>query len=117
MYLFVKDADELTVKRINDVNAEITKRVNEINSSPNKSILIKSRKFLAGGTLESNNCFIVTDDIPPNDEKDMLHKKVTILPMSAWEDIDVPVVESIACMLPTHLLIWWQSLESIQSLN
>lgn len=117
MYLFVKDADELTVKRINDVNANITKCVNEINSSPNKSILIKSRKFLAGGTLESNNCFIVTDDIPPNDEKDMLHKKVTILPMSAWEDIDVPVVESIACMLPAHLLLWWQSLESIQHLT
>ena len=117
MYLFAKDADELTVKRINDVNAEITKCVNEINSCPNKSILIKSRKFLAGGTLESNNCFIVTDNIPPNDEKDMPHKKVTILPMSAWEDIDVPIVERVAVVLPPYLLIWWQSLESIQAVN
>ena len=117
MYLFAKDAGELTVKRINDVNAEITKCVNEINSSPYKSILIKSRKFLAGGTLESNNCFIVTDDIPPDDEKDIQHKKVTILPMSAWEDIDVPVVESVPSVLPSDLLLWWQFLESIQAVN
>ena len=117
MYLFAKDADELTVKRINDVNAVITKCVNEINSSPNKSILIKSRKFLAGGTLESNNCFIVTDDIPPDDENDIQHKEVTILPMSAWEDIDVPVVESVPSVLPSHLLLWWQFIESIQHNN
>ena len=117
MYLFAKDADELTAKRINNVNTEIAKCVDEINNHPNKSILIKSRKFLAGGSLESNNCFIVADDIPPVDEKDMLHKKVTILPMSAWEDIDVPVVESISSILPPHLLLWWQSLESIQHVN
>ena len=117
MYLFVKDADQAKMEHINTINAVITKCVNEINCSPYKSILIKSRKFLAGGTLESNNCFIVTDDIPPDDEKDIQHKKVTILPMSAWEDIDVPVVESVPSVLPTHLLLWWQFIESIQHNN
>lgn len=117
MYLFAKDVDKLTMERINNVNTEIAKCVDEINNHPNKSALIKSRKFLAGGSLESNNCFIVTDNIPPSNEKDMLHKKVSILPMSAWEDIDVPVVESVHSILPAHLLLWWQSLESIQQVT
>lgn len=117
MYLFSKNVDQDTINRINSINKDITDRVSEINANPNKSALIKTRKFLAGGSLESNNCFIVTDNVPPNNKNEILHKWMVILPMSAWEDIDVPIVEHVAIMLPPYLLLWWQSLESIQSLN
>jgi hypothetical protein len=117
MYLFANDVDQTTINHIKHVNEDIIDQVSEINANPNKSALIKSRKFLAGGTLESNNCFIVTDNVPPNNKKEMLDKWMVILPMSAWEDIDVPIVERVAVVLQPYLLIWWQSLESIQAVN
>lgn len=117
MYIFIKNADQATISRIKNVNDDIIKQVNDINAKPNKSGLIKSRKFLAGGSLESNNCFIVTDKVVAKDENEMLHKWMVVLPMSAWEDIDVSIVDRVPIMLPPYLLLWWQSLESIQSLN
>lgn len=114
MYLHTESKDQKYIDSIKLMNNEIVAAVQEIQSIAKHGFLVKSQSFFCQGTIKSNECFCVSSDVNP-EENEVISTRIWILPMIAWEDIDVKPVDKIKIAIPGSLLIWWQALETVGS--
>lgn len=114
MYLHTQSKDQRYIDAIKLMNNEIVSAVKEIQSIAKHGFLVKSQSFFCQGTIKSNECFCVSADVNP-EENEVISTRIWILPMTAWEDIDIKPVDKIKIAMPEALLVWWQALESIGS--
>ncbi len=112
MYLHTELKDPVHIQNIKLMNNEIVAAVNEIQSIAKHGFLVKSQSFFCQGTIKSNECFCVSTDVKPED-KEIIPTRIWILPMTAWEDIDIKVVDKIKIVMPERILAWWQALETL----
>lgn len=114
MYLHTESKDSTHINNIKLMNNEIVAAVQEIQRIAKHGFLIKSQSFFCQGSIKSNECFCVSTDVKPED-KEVIATRIWILPMTAWEDIDIKVVDKINIILPERVLAWWQALETLSN--
>lgn len=112
MYLYTDSKDPVHINNIKLMNKEIVAAVQEIQRIAKHGFLIKSQSFFCQGSIKSNECFCVSTDVKPED-KEIIPTRIWILPMTAWEDIDIKVVDKINIVMPERVLAWWQALETL----
>ena len=112
MYLHTESKDPTHINNIKLMNKEIVAAVQEIQRIAKHGFLVKSQSFFCQGSIKSNECFCVSSDVNPEDNE-VISTRIWILPMTAWEDIDVKVVDKIKIAMPDKLLLWWQALETV----
>ena len=112
MYLYTDSKDPVHIQNIKIMNNEVIKAVKEIQKITSHGFLVKSQSFFCQGSIKSNECFCVSTDVNP-EANEVISTRIWILPMTAWEDIDVKVVDKINIVMPDKLLLWWQALETI----
>lgn len=112
MYLYTDSKDPIHINNIKLMNNEVVSAVKDIQQIASHGFLVKSQSFFCQGTIKSNECFCVSTDITP-EANEVISTRIWILPMSAWEDIDVKPVDKIKIAMPEPLLIWWQALETV----
>ena len=114
MYLHTESKDPIHINNIKLMNNVVESAVNEIQSIAKHGFLIKSQSFFCQGSIKSNQCFCVSTDVKPED-KEVIATRIWILPMTAWEDIEVKPVDKINIVMPERVLAWWQALENVGS--
>ena len=114
MYLHTESKDPTHINNIKLMNNEIVAAVQEIQKIAKHGFLVKSQSFFCQGTIKNNECFCVSSDVKPEDNE-VISTRICILPMTAWEDIDVKVVDKINIVMPERVLAWWQALETVSS--
>ena len=112
MYLYTESKDPTHINNIKLMNNEIVAAVQEIQRIAKHGFLVKSQSFFCQGTIKSNECFCVSTDVKP-DDKEVISTRIWILPMTAWEDIDIKPVDKIKIVMPKSVLAWWQALETV----
>ena len=114
MYLHTESKDPVHIQNIKLMNNEIIKAVKDIQQIVSHGFLVKSQSFFCQGTIKSNECFCVSTDVNP-EENEVISTRIWILPMTAWEDIEVKAVDKINIVMPERVLAWWQALENVGS--
>ena len=112
MYLHTESKDPTHIQNIKLMNKEIVAAVQEIQRIVSHGFLVKSQSFFCQGTIKSNECFCVSTDVKP-EENEAIPTRIWILPMTAWEDIDIKAVDKINIVMPERVLAWWQALETL----
>ena len=112
MYLHTDSKDPIHINNIKLMNNEVVSAVKQIQKIAEHGFLVKTQSFFCQGSIKSNECFCVSTDVTP-ETNEVISTRIWILPMTAWEDIEVKPVDKIKIVIPGSLLIWWQALETV----